>query len=58
MGITQHSTGTQHVMSVANLAMLCGNLGKEGVGVNPRGQIMSRVPVTWGIAETFQAIKR
>lgn len=39
MGITQHSTGTQHVMSVANLAMLCGNLGKEGVGVNPlRGQ--------------------
>ncbi|MDK2822913.1 MAG: formate dehydrogenase ferredoxin subunit [Clostridia bacterium] len=39
MGITQHSTGTQHVMSISNLALLCGNIGKEGVGVNPlRGQ--------------------
>lgn len=39
MGITQHSTGTNNVMSVANLAMLCGNVGKESTGVNPlRGQ--------------------
>lgn len=39
MGITQHSTGTEHVMSVSNLAILCGNVGKEGTGVNPlRGQ--------------------
>jgi len=39
MGITQHSSGTEHVMSISNLAMLCGNLGKEGAGVNPlRGQ--------------------
>jgi len=39
MGITQHSTGTQHVFSIANLAMLCGMVGKEGTGVNPlRGQ--------------------
>ncbi len=39
MGITQHSNGTNHVKSVANLAMMCGNLGKESTGVNPlRGQ--------------------
>lgn len=39
MGITQHSSGTEHVYSIANLAMLCGKIGKEGCGVNPlRGQ--------------------
>ncbi|NJD04558.1 MAG: formate dehydrogenase subunit alpha [Ruminiclostridium sp.] len=39
MGVTQHSTGTQGVMSVSNLALLCGNIGKESAGVNPlRGQ--------------------
>jgi len=39
MGITQHHTGTDNVKSLANLAMLCGNLGIEGGGVNPlRGQ--------------------
>jgi formate dehydrogenase alpha subunit len=39
MGITQHTTGTDNVMSMANLAMLTGNLGRESVGVNPlRGQ--------------------
>ena len=39
MGITQHTTGVDNVVSTANLAMLTGNLGKEGVGVNPlRGQ--------------------
>ncbi len=39
MGITQHITGTDNVLSLANLAMLCGNVGKEGTGVNPlRGQ--------------------
>ncbi len=39
MGITQHTTGTEGVMSVANLALATGNLGKEGTGVNPlRGQ--------------------
>ena len=39
MGITQHTTGTDNVWSTANLQMLCGNLGKEGGGVNPlRGQ--------------------
>ena len=39
MGITQHTTGTDNVLSTANLAMLTGNIGKEGAGVNPlRGQ--------------------
>jgi formate dehydrogenase alpha subunit len=39
MGITQHSTGTDNVKSIANLAMLCGMVGIEGGGVNPlRGQ--------------------
>ena len=39
MGITQHTTGTDNVKSLANLAMLCGHLGKRGGGVNPlRGQ--------------------
>jgi len=39
MGITQHTTGTDNVKSLANLAMLCGHMGIEGGGVNPlRGQ--------------------
>ncbi len=35
MGITQHSHGTDNVQAIANLAMLTGNVGKEGSGVNP-----------------------
>jgi formate dehydrogenase alpha subunit len=39
MGITQHTCGTDNVKSLANLAMLCGNMGIYGGGVNPlRGQ--------------------
>ncbi len=39
MGITQHTHGTDNVIAVANLAMLTGNIGKPGSGVNPlRGQ--------------------
>jgi len=39
MGITQHTTGTDNVLSLANLALLTGNVGKPGAGVNPlRGQ--------------------
>ncbi len=39
MGITQHTVGHQNVLAVANLAMLTGNLGVAGGGVNPlRGQ--------------------
>jgi len=40
MGITQHHTGTNNVLTVANLAMLTGNMGRPGTGVNPlRGQV-------------------
>jgi formate dehydrogenase alpha subunit len=39
MGITQHTTGHQNVLSTANLQMLLGNMGVAGGGVNPlRGQ--------------------
>jgi len=39
MGITQHISGTDNVKSLANLAMLCGNIGVSGGGINPlRGQ--------------------
>lgn len=39
MGITQHTTGTDNVKSVANLLMLTGNMGKESTGFSPlRGQ--------------------
>lgn len=39
MGITQHITGTNNVRTLANLALLCGMLGRPGTGVNPlRGQ--------------------
>ena len=39
MGITQHTTGVDNVKSLANLAMLTGNMGKASTGVNPlRGQ--------------------
>ncbi len=39
MGITQHIVGVRNVMSLANLQMLLGNMGKPGGGVNPlRGQ--------------------
>jgi len=39
MGITQHSSGTEQVRAVANLALLTGQIGRPGTGVNPlRGQ--------------------
>ncbi|MGH3632320.1 MAG: formate dehydrogenase subunit alpha, partial [Sciscionella sp.] len=39
LGITEHSQGSTMVMGLANLAMSTGNLGRDGVGVNPlRGQ--------------------
>lgn len=39
MGITQHETGTQNVAAVVNLAVITGNVGKPGAGINPlRGQ--------------------
>jgi formate dehydrogenase major subunit len=39
LGVTEHSQGSTMVMAMANLAMVTGNIGHEGVGVNPlRGQ--------------------
>ncbi|MCA0404594.1 MAG: formate dehydrogenase subunit alpha [Proteobacteria bacterium] len=39
LGVTEHSQGSTTVMAMANLAMLTGNIGREGVGINPlRGQ--------------------
>lgn len=39
LGVTEHSTGTEGVMSMSNMALLCGKLGRPGCGVNPlRGQ--------------------
>lgn len=55
MGVTQHSTGTDNVKSICNLAMLTGNIGRPGTGVDPlRGQNnvqgscdMGGLPVTY-----------
>ena len=39
LGVTEHSQGSTTVMAIANLAMVTGNIGRRGVGVNPlRGQ--------------------
>jgi formate dehydrogenase major subunit len=39
LGVTEHAQGSTMVMGIANLAMATGNMGREGVGVNPlRGQ--------------------
>ena len=39
LGVTEHSTGTEGVMSMSNMALMVGKLGKPGCGVNPlRGQ--------------------
>ena len=39
LGVTEHSSGTEGVMSMSNMALLCGKLGRSGCGVNPlRGQ--------------------
>ena len=39
LGVTEHSQGSTMVMGIANLAMATGNIGRQGVGVNPlRGQ--------------------
>lgn len=39
LGITEHTCGTENVQNLANLAMLCGQIGKASSGINPlRGQ--------------------
>lgn len=51
MGLTQHANGTDAVLSIGNLALLTGNLGKEGTGVVPlRGQNNVQGAVDMGCA--------
>ncbi|MFJ2993025.1 formate dehydrogenase subunit alpha [Pandoraea sp. NPDC087047] len=39
LGVTEHAQGSTTVIGIANLSMVTGNIGREGVGVNPlRGQ--------------------
>ena len=39
LGVTEHSQGSKTVMLLSNLAMMTGNIGRPGVGINPlRGQ--------------------
>ncbi|WP_206485715.1 formate dehydrogenase subunit alpha [Thalassotalea sp. G2M2-11] len=39
LGVTEHSQGSRAIMSIADLVMLTGNIGRRGVGMNPlRGQ--------------------
>ncbi|WXG59518.1 molybdopterin-dependent oxidoreductase [Campylobacter concisus] len=48
MGITQFSDGTSNVFSLSNLAILTGNLGKKGAGVNPlREQTTFKAHAIW-----------
>jgi len=54
MGITQHTTGHDNVVSIANLAMLCGQIGRESTGVNPlRGQNNVQGACDMGALPTF-----
>jgi molybdopterin-dependent oxidoreductase alpha subunit len=52
MGITQHKRGAQNVQQLANLAMLCGHIGREGAGICPvRGHSNVQGDRTVGITE-------
>jgi len=54
MGITQHINGTNNVMSLSNLALVTGNLGRPGCGVNPlRGQNNVQGACDMGALPTF-----
>jgi len=53
LGVTEHAQGSTAVMAIANLAMLTGNIGRPGVGVNPlRGQNNVQAPATWARSRT------
>jgi len=53
MGITQHTTGTDNVLSVANLAMLTGNIGRESTASMHLGDRTTfRGHVTWAHCRT------
>lgn len=61
LGITEHTTGTDNVKTVANLQMVLGNLGKYAAGVNPlRGQNNVQGACDMGalpnVYQTYQAV--
>ncbi len=57
LGVTEHHTGTEGVMSMSNMAMMVGKLGKPGCGVNPiRGQNNVQEPAIWVLPEPVQRI--
>ena len=49
LGVTEHSSGTEGVMSLANLAMTCGMLGRPGTAASTRSadRTTCRGPATW-----------
>ena len=48
--VTEQEQGSKTVMLIADLAMITGNIGRPGVGVNPlRGQITFKVLLIWGV---------
>jgi formate dehydrogenase major subunit len=48
LGVTEHSHGSKTVMTIADIAMMTGNIGRPGVGVNPSAdKTTSRAPPTW-----------
>lgn len=59
LGITEHSFGTDNVFSLVNLALLTGNFGKEGTGVNPlRGQANVQGTGDMGLLPPFLRVSR
>lgn len=60
MGVTQFTHGVDAVKALCNLAMITGNIGKEGTGVNPlRGRITFKELVIWELCQMyFLGIKR
>ena len=54
MGLTQHSTGTDNVKSVCNLAMLTGNMGRPGTGRSSAGtEQRTGCLATWAVCPMF-----
>jgi formate dehydrogenase (coenzyme F420) alpha subunit len=60
MGITQHTTGTDNVQAISNLALICGHIGKQGSGIYPlRGQNNVQGACDMGsLAEFYPGYKR
>jgi formate dehydrogenase major subunit len=53
LGVTEHEQGSKTVMLIADLAMITGNIGRKGVGVNPlRGQNNVQVQLIWDVNHT------